>query len=172
MASGNTIFVLTATNGIPPLTLFATRDTISDGSTPKTTIAVLDFDATTAEFYDWWMTVPSQYSGGGFTISWKGGTDNTSVGTFELEIRIIVVADATILTGDLGLDAATAVAITDTPPTTPQDKMNQSATGTLSHSNAGSPSSGDLIGIRVKRDTATDTNTGDLQLQEILILET
>ena len=85
---------------------------------------------------------------------------------------MVVIADATILTGDLGLDAATAVTLLDTPPTTPINKMNQSATGTLSHSNAGSPSVGDRVGIRAKRDTATDTNGGDLQLLSILLLET
>ncbi len=172
MASADTIWLLEPRSGTPPATLAATLDIIADASTPVASIAVLDFDASTAEFMDWFTTVPDHYAGGGFTISWKGGTDNTSVGTFELEVRIVVIADATILTGDLGLDAATPVAIVDTPPTTPINKMNQSATGALSHANAGSPSAGDRIGIRVKRDVDNDTNTGDLQLLEILILET
>ncbi len=172
MATTETIFVCTPENGSPPATLSATLDTIEDASTPVGVIHVLDFDATTAEFYDWFFTVPDNYGGGGFTISWKGGTDNTSVGTLELEVRMVVIADATILTGDLGLDAATEVAITDTPPATPINKMNQSTTGNLSHANAGSPSPGDRVGIRVKRDTATDSNTGDLQLLEVLLLET
>ncbi len=172
MATTDTIFVLTANNGSPTATLSAAKGTVTDASTPAAIIDVLLFDTTTAEFYDWFFTVPSQYAGGGFTVSWKGGTDNTSVGTFEIELRIVVLADAVILTGDLGLDAATAVAIVDTPPTTPINKLNYSTTGTLSHANAGSPSVGDKIGIRVKRDVDNDTNTGDLQLQEILILET
>ncbi len=172
MATTDTIFVCDALNGAPLATLGATLDSIVDASTPNATLSVLDFDASTAEFYDWFFTVPSNYDGGGFTVSWKGGTDNTSVGTLELEIRMVVIADTTILTGDLGLDAATAVTITDTPPATPINKMNQSATGSLSHANAGSPSPGDRVGIRAKRDAATDTNTGDLQLLEILFLET
>ena len=150
----------------------ATPDTIEDASTPTTFIPVLDFDATTQEYADWHVTCPSNYDGGGFTISWKGGTDNTSTGTFELEIRCINVADATILTGDLGIDGATATAITDTPPATPQDKLNYSTTGTMTHANAGSPSAGDYLIFRASRDVLTDTNTGDLQLAEILILET
>ena len=172
MATTDTIFILTPEGGSPPATLAATLDTIADASTPAATIRVLDFDTTTAEFMDWWVTCPSQYAGGGFTLSWKGGTDNTRVGTFELEILMQVIADATILTGDLGLDTGTGATITDTPPATPQDKMNQSTTDTISHADAGSPSAGDRMAIRVKRDTATDTNTGDLQLLEILILET
>ena len=172
MATTDTIFILTPAGSSPPATLFATLDTIADTSTPAATIQVLDFDTTTAEFMDWWVTCPSHYDGGGFTLSWKGGTDMDDVGTFELEVLMQVIADATILTGDLGLDTGTGATITDTPPTTPINKMNQSTTDTISHANAGSPSAGDLMAIRVKRDTATDTNTGDLQLQEILILET
>ena len=172
MASGDTIWVLEPADYTPPATLFATLDTISDGSTPVGVIQVLDFDTTTAEFADWFVTVPSHYGGGGFTISWKGGTDINDADNFELEIRMVVIADATILTGDLGLDAATAVALTDTPPATPINKMNVSATGALSHANAGSPAVGNRVGIRAKRDVANDANGGDLQLLEILILET
>ena len=170
MASGNTIWVLEPEGSKPPLTLFATLDTIADASTPQASLLVLDFDPTTAEIMDWFRTVPSHYAGGGFTISWKGGTDNTSVLDFTVEVRIVKLADAVILTGDLGLDAATAVTLTDTPPTTPINKLNYSATGALTHANAGSPAVGDRMGIRVKRNATG--NTGDLQLAEVLILET
>jgi len=172
MATTDTIFILDPFSSVPPVSLYATFDTIPDASTPFSSIPVLDFAPGADEHADWHVTVPSHYGGGGFTISWKGGTDNTSVGTFEIEIRIINVADATILTGDLGIDTATEATIADTPPTTPINKLNYSATATLSHSNAGSPSVGDRLIIRATRDTATDTNTGDLQLAEILILET
>lgn len=171
MASGDTIFILGPANGRATGTLFATRDEIVDGSTPTTVIEVLDFDASTAEHYDWEPTVPSNYGGGGFTVSWKGGTDADDVGTFILEVRMIVIADATILTGDLAIDGATPASITDTPPTTPINKMNQAGTDTLTHSEAGSPAVGNRVIIRATRNTGTDTNTGDLQLQEILMLE-
>ena len=172
MATGDILFILRPQSSIAPSANAATLDTIADASTPTTFIPVLDFDPSTDEHRDWHVTVPSQYSGRGFTISWKGGTDNTSVGTFELEIRCVKVKDAGVMTADLGIDAATEVAITDTPPATPQDKLNYSTTGALDHANAGSPSAGDYLVIRATRDTATDTNTGDLQLAEILIVET
>ena len=171
MASGDTIFILDPASSIGPSANAATLDTITDASTPGSVIPVIDFDATTQEHRDWHVTTPSNYAGGGFTISWKGGTDNTNVGTFEIEIRIRNVADASILTADLGVDTQTAVAITDTPPATPINKLNYSTTGTLSHANAGSPGKGHRLIIRATRDTATDTNTGDLQLAEILIME-
>ena len=172
MATTDTIFILDPLSYTPPATLYATLDTIADTSTPAASIPVLDFDPTIAEYAYWFVTVPSHYGGGGFTISWKGGTDNASVGTFEIEVRMLTIADATILTGDLGIDTQTAATITDTPPTTPINKLNYSTTDTLTHANAGSPAVGNRMVIAAKRDTATDTNTGDLQLAEILILET
>lgn len=171
MASGNTLFILTPLSNSPPATLFATLDTITDASTPAAVISVLDFDPTTAEWGHWFLTMPSHYDGGGLTISWKGGTDNTSVGTLILDMRMIVIADGTILTGDLTMDGV-HTSISDTPPATPINKLNYSTTGAITHSNAGSPAVGNRLGFSTTRDVATDTNTGDLQLAEILILET
>ncbi len=171
MATTDTLFVLTPLASVPPATIYATLDFIPDASTPFTNIPVLDFSFDTAEHADWHVTVPSNYAGGGFTCSWKGGTDNTSVGTLIIDLRCIVIADATILTGDLAIDGATAVVLSDTPPARPINKLNYSAAVGLSHANAGSPSVGDRLIIRASRDIA-DTNTGDLQLAEILILET
>ena len=172
MASGFTLFILEPLASSPPVTLYATLDFISDASTPLANIPVLDFDTTTQEYAYWHVTMPSHYAGGGLTFSWKGGTDNTSVGTLELELGCVVIADATILTGDLGVDAATRTGVVDTPPATPLNKMNRSVTGAIIHSDAGSPSAGDRMIFIATRDVGTDTNTGDLQLLEILVLET
>lgn len=171
MATTDTIFILEPLAYTPPATLYATLDFIADLSTPAANIPVLDFDPGTAEYAYWFVTVPAHYAGGGFTISWKGGTDDTSVAAFELEVRMLVLADAVDLSSDLGIDTQTEVTLPDTPPTTPQDKLNYSAAVALTHANAGSPSVGDRMVIAAKRDV-TDSNTGDLQLAEILILET
>jgi hypothetical protein len=175
MASGDTLFILKPLGTSPPSssTVVATQGTIVDTSTPPVVTKVLLFDTTTSEHMDWHETVPSYYTGGGFDISMKSGTDHASdVGDFELEIRVRVIADATDLSGDLDLDGATPAPIVDTPPATPTNKLNYSAPVSLTHSNAGNPSAGDYIIIRATRDTATDSNLGDLQLAEILILET
>ncbi len=172
MASGNTLFILEPFEGRAPATLAAeVLPAISDASTPAAQTPVLVFDPSTAWHMDFHVTMPSQYGGGGYTFSFKGGTDNTDVGTFIVALRSVVVADADILTGDLGVDAATAVTVTDTPPATPINKLNYSTTGTLSHVNAGSPSGGDRMILRLSRDIS-DTNTGNLQLAEALIVET
>lgn len=172
MASGDTMFVLEPLGSIPTATLYATQDVVADASTPNGITPVLDFDTTTQEYALWEVTVPSNYDGGGFTFSWKGGTDNTSTGSLEIEVGITNIADASVLTADLGFDTATRTGVSDTPPATPQDKLNYSTTGAITHANAGSPSPGDRLAILATRDVGTDTNTGDLQLAEILILET
>jgi len=166
------MFVLCARDALPSASAFATQDEVVDASTPTGMTPVLDFDPTTAENADFEWTVPGNYAGGGLTLSWKGGTDNTSTGTLQLDIRVVKIADADVLTADQGRDAATAAAISDTPPATPQDKLNYSGTAALTHANIGSPSPGDKMIVRATRNVATDTNTGDLQLAEILAVET
>ncbi len=173
MATTDTIFVLEPLGMAQPATLFAVTDFVVDASTPTGHTPVLKFDTTTAWWAYWWVTCPSHYAGGGFTISMKCGTDNTSVGDFDLNVGMAVVADATILTGDLGFDSmSTKAALTDTPPATPINKLNYSGAITLTHAAAGSPSVGDRMIISGVRGVATDNNTGFLQLAEILILET
>ena len=84
MATTDTMFILEPFAMVPPATLFATLDTVADTSTPVGHTPVLDFVDGTDKWAYWFVTCPSNYAGGGFTVSWKGGTDNTSVGTLEL----------------------------------------------------------------------------------------
>lgn len=173
MASGDTLFVLVPQNATSPPTNFATPDTIEDTSTPPVSISVYDFDGATDEHVDWQVTVPSQYSGAtGFTFSYKGATDGSQTALVEFEFRVLILADLDILTGDLGMDTQTEVAIQDTPPTTPTNKLSYSTTGALSAANMGSPTVGNRLVIRATRDISAATNTDDFQLAEILIVET
>lgn len=173
MASGDTLFVLTPLDCTPPATLFATFDIIADTSTPALSIPVLDFDGATQEHMDWFVTIPSHYAGTtGFTFSFKYAPDGTAGGTTEFELRALHLDDLDILTGDLGVDTQTATTITDTAPATPINKLNYSTTGTMAKANFGSAVAGDRLVIRCSRDPATDTNTDDAQLAEILVTET
>ena len=165
------MFRLGPLDSIAPTANYATLGIITDASTPGANIPVLDFDPTTAESADWRVTVPSNYAGGGFTFSWKGGTSAANAGTLQLDFRVLKIADATTLTGDLGVDTQTAASVSDTPAAT-ADQMNYSTTAALSHANAGSPAAGDELIIRATRNVATDTNTGDLRLASILATET
>lgn len=173
MASGNTLFILDPLGATPPATLYATPDTIADASTPNMTMPVLDFDGTTAEYMDWFLTIPSQYAGTtGFTFSYKYATDGADADLVDMEFRVLKLADLDVLTGDLGIDTQTQVSIQDTPPATPTNKFSYSTTGALAKADFGSAVAGDRIIIRAKRDVAAAANTDDLQLAEILVTET
>lgn len=173
MASGDTLFVLDPLGYSPPSANYATMDTISDASTPNLIIPVLDFDGATDEHADWFVTVPSHYAGTtGFTFSYKYATDGTDVDIVEIEFRVLTLDDLDTLTGDLGIDTQTAVAVQDTPGAATAHHFNYTTTGALAKANMGTPSAGDRIVIRATRDVSAATNTDDLQLAEIYVTET
>lgn len=173
MASGDTLFVLTPQSSLPPSANFSTFDVIEDASTPSIKIPVLDFDGAADEHADWHLTIPSQYaSATGFTFSFKYATDGSDADLVEMEFRVLHIDDLDILTGDLGIDTQTEVAVQDTPPATPTNKISYSATGALAKADMGTPVAGDRIVIRATRDISAATNTDDLQLIEILVIET
>jgi len=172
MASGDTLFILNPIGSIPTPSNYATQDIVADASTPAINFPVLDFDGSTDEHADWIVTIPSQYSETtGFTFSYKYAMDGTDGNAVEIEFRVLHIDDLDTLTGDLGIDTQTAVAITDDPAAT-ADNFNYSTTGALAKANFGSAAPGDYLLIRATRDVSYATNTDDLQLAEVLIKET
>jgi len=174
MASGDTLFVLKPEGSSPPATVYATHDVVPDASTPNMNIPVLDFDGGADEHMDWFVTIPSQYSDAtGFTFSFKYAMDDTDGAAIEMEFRVLHIDDQTVLTGDLTMDGQTEVTITDDPDATADD-FNYSTTGNLAKGDfGGTPVAGDLICIRATRDfDGEGPNADDLQLAEILIVET
>ncbi|MHA2172823.1 MAG: hypothetical protein ACXAB7_23400 [Candidatus Kariarchaeaceae archaeon] len=172
MASGDLLFVLTPQSCAPPSANAATIDWIPDASTPNMQIPVLDFDGAADEHKDWFVTIPPQYSEAtGFTFSYKYAMDGTDGDAVEMEFRVLHIDDLDTLTGDLGIDTQTEVAITDDPAAT-ANNFNYSGTGALAKANFGSAAPGDRICIRATRDVSFATNTDDLQLAEVLVKET
>jgi hypothetical protein len=172
MASGDTLFVLEPESSRPPTANFATLDTIPDTSTPPMDIPVLDFDGGANEHADWYVTIPNHYAGDtGFTFSYKYAMDGTDGDIVELEFRVLSIPDQTVLTGDLGMDGQTPVAITDDPDATADD-LNYSTTGTLAKALFSSVGADARICIRATRDITIAANANDLQLLEILVKET
>jgi hypothetical protein len=173
MASGDSLFVLLPHGSVPTPSDYATLDTIADASTPALTIPVLDFDGATDEHAEWYVIIPSQYSETtGFTFQYYYATDGADADLVEMEFRVLHLDDLDVLTGDLGIDAQTAVAIQDTPPATPTNKLSYSTTGALAKADFGSATPGDLIVIRATRDVSAATNTDDLQLIAVYVTET
>lgn len=171
MASGNTMFVLSPRDSIPTTTVYATQDTIEDGSTVKGIIPVLDFAGATAdEHAEWDVVVPSNYAGGGLTFEIQyamAGTVGTAV-QFEVRTDKMVATDAI---GSHNLQGQTATDITDTPNGT-ANVVDVTPTGAITHSNAGSPAAGDYLRIRVSRDYDHAANADDAQLIAIYVTET
>jgi hypothetical protein len=62
MASGNTLLVFTARDGIPTATLGAAHAIIAGTSTPAEGLPVLAFDSSTQEYVDFQSVMPSHYS--------------------------------------------------------------------------------------------------------------
>ncbi len=173
MASGDHLFTLLPHGSVPTPTAYATLDEVVDTSTPPLTIPVLDFDGATDEHANWYRIIPIQYSGAtGFTFQYYYATDGADADLVEMEFRVLHLDDLDILTGDLGIDTQTEVAIQDTPPSTPTNKLSYSTTGALAKASFGSAVAGDLIVIRGTRDISAATNTDDLQLAAILVTET
>ena len=175
MATGDTLFVLEPLGYVPPATLYATLDTITETSTPNALIPVLDFDGTTAEYADWHLTVPSHYSDAtGFTFQYTYAMTGTDADLVDLEFSVALLGDTEIATADQGLDTATPVSIQDTPvATVTANKIAVSPTGALAKANfAGTVAAGTRIIIRCERDVAAAANTDDLQLISVHVTET
>jgi len=172
MASGDTLFILSPQGGTPPATLYATLDTIADGSAPNTTIPVLDFDGAVNEHMDWHLTIPSHYAGTtGFTFQMNYAMDGTDGNEVNMEFRVLPLTDSLLLTGDLGIDTQTDAVINATPNGT-QDDFEISGTIALAKASFGSAAAGTDIILRATRDEATTTNVNDLQLKSIVVTET
>lgn len=173
MATTETIFPLSARSSMKTGTLAAYHDVIEDGAgaAPTSLTPVLVFIDTALRYAEWVEQVPSHYSGGGFTWSYKGGTDGTGTAAIHMDLAMKVIADNTGMTSDLGMDSQTVSSIDDAQVATADD-LQYSSTSALTHANAGSPSPGDYVIIRLLRDTAGDSNADFAQIAKLLILET
>jgi len=172
MASGDTLFVLTALSSIPTGTLYATQDVIVDASTPTSVTPCLDYDGSAQdEHAEWMVVVPANYAGGGFTVNIGYAMSGTDADPVQFEVRMLDVVDLDDLDTDLGMDTQTATDITDTPTGTAGALM-VTTTGAVTHSNAGSPAAGTLMKIRISRDYDHAANTDDAQFVYALVKET
>lgn len=172
MASGNMMAELDAVGSLQTTTLYATRDYVADASTPAGVSACLDYDGSAQdEHAEWQFDLPDTYSGGGFDLIIKYACDGTATGAVQFEVRAIKLVDTSDLDSDLGMDTATATDITDTPTGT-ANAMMVTAAGSITHANAGSPSAGDRMRVRVTRDYDHAANTDDAQLVAVYVKET
>lgn len=71
MASGDTLLILRPGNGTPTATVSAVLSSIAGASTPNERFQVIAFDDTDVEHWDFHLTMPQAYGGGGITLAFK-----------------------------------------------------------------------------------------------------
>lgn len=120
-------------------------------------------------FYDW--VVPSHYDGGGVTV--VVGYRMTSATANEIVMQVDI-QNITTVDIDSAASFGTATTVEETVPGTAGGGGTFSAA--ISHANAGSPSAGDQLMLRIQRlgdsSSPADDATGNVELSWIEIRET
>lgn len=82
MASGNTLCIFSARDGVPSATSGAAHGMLGGGASPVDGLPYLSFDSATAEYADFYGILPRHYAGGGLTmvLHWaSAATTNATV---------------------------------------------------------------------------------------------
>lgn len=163
MASGNTLAVLYPTAYEPPTTNYATFKV-------RNLHPVLEFDTTTQEAAIWTFQMPQNYAGGNLKVFVRYAAASATSGTIGWDVTFERIDAGTL---DVDADSfATAQTITAaTVPGTTGVTAVGSVECTAGSTGTDSIAAGDLCRIRVRRDVANDTATGDAQLLAVEIRE-
>jgi hypothetical protein len=164
MASGNTLCVFTPAHNVGPATNYATLDT-------RNGHLVLDFDSATDEDAIFPGVLPSNYAGGGLTVTvvWSATSATSSDVVWNAAIERLE---------DEGTDTdadsfATAQAATATAPGTSGALQYTNITFT-SGANMDSLAAGEAFRLKVTRDAnnGNDSMLGDAELHRVVVKET
>jgi hypothetical protein len=163
MASGDTLAVFGPAVNQPPSTNYATLST-------RNGHLVLEFDTTTAETAIFAGKAPRFYAGGNIVayVAWMAATATSGTGGWDVTVERD--ADAG---DDMDADSfATAQVVTAaTVPGTSGVVKVTSVTMTAGAAGTDSIVAGNDFRVRVRRDVANDTATGDLQLLSVELKE-
>lgn len=130
----------------------------------------LDFDTTTQESAVWTAVLPSTYAGGGLTVDVYFAAASATSGTIGWDVAIERI-DASSL--DIDADSfATAQTVTAATVPGTSGQVLKSSVAITSGANMDSLAAGEAFRIRLRRDVATDTATGDAQLLAMIVRET
>lgn len=162
MASGDTLIVFGAFSQEPPTSNFATLDT-------RNSHPVLDFDDTTNESSVFTGVMPQNYGGGGVTVYLHWSHAATS-GDVDWDVAFERIGDQQL---DVDSDSFAAVNSADnnTVPST-AGNVDVVSVAFTDGADMDSVAAGELFRIKVTRDAASDTATGDAELHAVEIRET
>ena len=161
--TGNTLAVFTAMNNEPPASNFATLDV-------RNNHVVLDFDDTTAEYAVFRGILPRHYAGGGITVYVHYSATSAITGTAGWTVEFERIGDgAQDIDSDGFATAQTITAVTVPGTSGHVDIVNVAITD---GANIDSIAVGEQFRLRIKRDVASDTAVGDLELSAVELKET
>ena len=175
MASGDTLCVFVATDGVPGDADYATIDTILTASTdePDNIIPVLDFDPGATEEYIYFCGVmPRNYGGGGVTVT-IGWSSDATTGNVVWSVAFKSVTDDAD-----DLDTKVFAAENDSAADATASAAGEVAYTTITFTDGAdmdSVAAGELFWMEVHRSSAdaSDTlNSNDAELHFIEIKET
>lgn len=163
MATGDTLAVFAPLSYEPPASAYATVDT-------RNGHPVLDFDAATQESAIWTGRMPKHYGGGNLAVHVTWAATSATTGTIGWGVTFEKIED-----GVLDIDAdgwATEQIITAvTVPATSGITDQTSVTCTAGAAGTDAVAAGDLFRLRLRRDVANDTATGDAEVLGVEIRE-
>ena len=173
MASNDMMFALTPNAVAGPKTSYATLDVLEGGSSPVELWTVLDFDAASIEYADFKIALPSNYGGGGLTLTliytmssansgnvvWEAAFRRCDDGSEEIDSDSSQSYDYNSVTdaveATVGRVGYATITFTD------GADMDSLAAGEMA-----------MLRIRRKADDGSDTATGDAELQMVIGKET
>lgn len=163
MATGNTLLIFRAQDNEPPSSNFATFDT-------RNLHPVLDFDDTTQETAIFTGILPRHYAGGGITAYLHWATTSATSGTGGWDVSFERIGN-----GSQDIDAdgfATAQTVTAATVSGTSGNVSITNVAITDGANIDSIAVGETFRVRVRRDVANDTATGDLELLAVELKET
>lgn len=172
MASGNTLVVFGARDGVPTATSGAAHAVFAGGSTPAGGIPVLDFDSAADEYADFIAVLPRNYASGGLTLTlyWIA---SATTGTCRWGAAFRRVADDA---EDLDTSHSYDFNTTGASPASAAGEVKYTTITFSDGADMDSLAVGELFALRIFRDgdgtSGTDDMTGDARLVAIEIKET
>lgn len=163
MASGDTLLVFTPQQAEFPAANYATFDT-------RNNHLVLDYDATTGETAYFRGVLPRHYAGGGITVYVHAALTSATTGTLGWLIAFERVSDSQQDIDSDGFAADQTITAATVPGTSGHVSILNVAVS--NGANMDSIAVGEGFRLRVTRDVANDTATGDAELWAVELKET
>lgn len=162
MASGNSLLPFVPADNEAPASNYATLDSRNGHPT-------LDFDPTTQEAAIFTDVMPRNYAGGGITVYVHAWLTTAVAGTLGWDVAFERMDAATDADADSFASAQTITAATVPATSGFALVLNVAVTD---GANMDSIAPGDAFRLRIRRDVANDTATGDAELFAIELKET